>query len=114
MRLFSIYSNSTHLVVFEILLWQAKTPVFMAGVFCLLACHPHRGRCRFMGGQVICSFIASSYAYDTGEWSFLQGTQAYQLSMTHKKCAPCEGALLCVDYFPVSLSALPVDVPKEE
>ena len=37
-----------------------------------------------MGGQVIFSFIASGYAYDTGEWSFLQGTQAYQLSITHK------------------------------
>ena len=42
----------------------------------------------FWGGQVIFSFIASSYAYDTGEWSFLQGTQAYQLSITHKS-APC-------------------------
>lgn len=60
----------------------------MAGVFCLLVCHPHWGRCRFMGGQVICSFIVSSYAYDTGEWSFLQGTQDYQLSITHKS-APC-------------------------
>jgi len=62
----------------------------MAGVFCLLACHPSQGlRCRFiLGGQVIFSFIASSYAYDTGEWSFLQGTQAYQLSITHKS-APC-------------------------
>ena len=59
-RLFSIYSNSTHLVVFEDLLWQAKTPVFMAGVFCLLVCHPHRGRCRFIfGGQVISSFVTS-------------------------------------------------------
>ena len=31
----------------------------MAGVFCLLVCHPHRGRCRFMGGQVICSVVTS-------------------------------------------------------
>ena len=39
------------LIVFEILLWQAKAPVFMAGVFCLLACHPPRGlRCRFIFG----------------------------------------------------------------
>lgn len=49
-----------------------------------------------------------------GEWSFLQGTQAYLLSITHKKRAPCEGALFVRDYFPVLLSALPVDVPKEE
>ena len=31
----------------------------MTGAFCLLACHPHRGRCRFMGGQVICSVVTS-------------------------------------------------------
>lgn len=44
--------------------------------------------------QVICSFIVSSYAYDTGEWSFLQGTQAYLLSMTHKS-APRVRARFC-------------------
>ena len=64
----------------------------MAGVFA--CCHVIRIgkglRCCFIfwGGQVICSLIASSYAYDTGEWSFLQGTQDYQLSITHKS-APC-------------------------
>ena len=37
------------LIVFEILLWQAKAPVVMAGVFGLPACHPHRRlRCRFI------------------------------------------------------------------
>lgn len=63
----------------------------MAGVFCLLACHPHREGASlpfYFWGQVICSLVASSYAYDKGEWSFLQGTQAYQLSITHKS-APC-------------------------
>lgn len=63
----------------------------MAGVFCLLVCHPHREGASllfyFLGGQVICSLIASSYAYDTGEWSFLQGTQDYQLSITHKSAS---------------------------
>ena len=60
----------------------------MAGVFCLLSCHPIGGFAAVLFGQVICSLVTSGYGYDTGEWSFLQGTQAYQLSITHKS-APC-------------------------
>ena len=59
-RLFSIYSNSTHLVVFEDLLWQAKTPVFMAGVFaCLYVIRIGGAAVLFLGGQVISSFVTS-------------------------------------------------------
>ena len=91
-RLFSIYSNSTHLVVFEDLLWQANTPVFMAGVFLLAGMSSASGGALpFYGraGHLLCSHQLPVCV--TGEWSFLQGTQAYQLSITQKKRAPCLG-----------------------
>lgn len=60
----------------------------MAGVFaCLYVIRIGGAAVLFLGGR---SFPLSSpvtgyaYAYDMGEWSFLQGTQAYQLSITHK------------------------------
>ena len=92
----------------------SKNTSLYGGCFLLAGMSSASGALPFYGraGHLLCSHQLPVCV--TGEWSFLQGTQAYQLSITQKKRAPCEDELLCVDYFPVLLSALPVDVPKEE
>ena len=60
----------------------------MAGVFWLAGMSSASGALPFYGraGHLLCSHQLPVCV--TGEWSFLQGTQAYQLSITHKS-APC-------------------------
>ena len=61
----------------------------MAGVFaCWYVIRIGGAAVLFFGGagHLLCSHQLPVCV--TGEWSFLQGTQAYQLSITHKS-APC-------------------------
>ena len=60
-RLFSIYSNSTHLVVFEDLLWQAKNTSLYGWCFLFAGMSSASGALPFYfwGGQVISSFVTS-------------------------------------------------------
>ena len=62
----------------------------MAGVFCLLVCHPHRGRCRFMGGQVICS-VATSYQFVLWESGLSCKARRLISCQSHTKARPVLG-----------------------
>ena len=62
----------------------------MAGVFCLLVCHPHRGRYRFMGGQAICS-VATSYQFVLRESGLSCKARRLISCQSHTKARPVLG-----------------------